>query len=239
MSEIENQTKSRVLDRFQGHFGDISSGRDTTVARHFNGCTSDNPNKFSSIQISVLDFIKANPHSITAGKQRDKKEKHWIHQLHTAVPRGLNLMDSKTGHEIYRTPSCQDTGPKYFISQCFSYVILPSILMFIILLILSSHTWKHCMIHLLSCYVYIVFCQRHLTHLLSAPCLLACPVGFVSVWVSGHILCHFISEAWIPSGASSICCSSSVIWRQSHTGLGNWVEKYLLVQGHVCTFHRG
>ena len=128
MSEMENQTKSRVLDRFQGHFGDISSGRDTTVARHFNGCTSDNPNKFSSIQISVLAFIKANPHSITAGKQ----EKHWIHQLHTAVPRGLNLMDSfqgnlwwahlvsKTGHEIYRTPSCQDTGPKYFISQCFS-----------------------------------------------------------------------------------------------------------------------
>ena len=89
--------KIRVLDRFQGHFGNISSGRDTTVARHFNGCTSDNPNKFSSIQISVLDFIKAKQNSITAGKQRDKKEKHWIHQLHMVVPH-LNLMDSFQGN---------------------------------------------------------------------------------------------------------------------------------------------
>ena len=96
MKEYVEQTKSRIIDRFQGYFNDISSG--TTVARHFNTYTPSDSDKFSNIEITVLDFIKANPHSLTAGKQRNSKEKHWIHQLHTVVPRGLNLIDSFQGN---------------------------------------------------------------------------------------------------------------------------------------------
>ena len=48
--------------------------------------------------ISILDFIKANPHSTSASQKRDIKEKRWLDQLHTAVPRGLNLMDSFQGN---------------------------------------------------------------------------------------------------------------------------------------------
>ena len=99
------QTKNRIIDRFQGHFNDISSGRDTTVASHFNTCTPSDSDKLSNIETTVLDFIKANPHSLTAGKQSDSKEKHWIHQLHTVVPRGL-----KSGHNLPDKSCVADTA---------------------------------------------------------------------------------------------------------------------------------
>ena len=99
------QTKNHIIDRFQGHFNDISSGRDTTVASHFNTCTPSDSDKLSNIETTVLDFIKANPHSLTAGKQSDSKEKHWIHQLHTVVPRGLN-----SGHNLPDKSCVADTA---------------------------------------------------------------------------------------------------------------------------------
>ena len=87
------QTKNRLLTRFQGHYFDINSQNDTTVARHFNKCPSISPAKFHGLSISVLSFINKPADSTSGQTDRDREEKRWIHRLESVVPKGLNLMD--------------------------------------------------------------------------------------------------------------------------------------------------
>ena len=82
------QTKNRLLTRFQGHYFDMNSQNDTTVARHFNKCPSLSPAKFNGLSISILSFIRAPADSSTGQSKRDKEEKRWIHRLQSVVPKG-------------------------------------------------------------------------------------------------------------------------------------------------------
>ena len=87
------QTKNKLLTRFQSHHFDIKHNNDTTVARHFNKCPTQNPGKFNGMEISILSFLHPPPSSRASQELRDKEEKRWIHRLSSVVPRGLNLLD--------------------------------------------------------------------------------------------------------------------------------------------------
>ena len=88
-----DQTKNKLLTRFNSHHFDISPNSDTTVARHFNKCPRPQPAKFEGLHISILSFIRAPPNTKAGQAERDKEEKRWIHRLSSVVPRGLNLLD--------------------------------------------------------------------------------------------------------------------------------------------------
>ena len=87
------QTKNRLLTRFQGHYQDIKTKNDTTVARHFNRCPPNNPDSFKGIMITILSFMHSASDSPLSQQERDREEKRWMHRLSTIVPKGLNLMD--------------------------------------------------------------------------------------------------------------------------------------------------
>ena len=87
------QTRNRILQRFQGHFHDIKTNNDTTVARHFNKCLSQKDGQPSDFSITVLSFIHRQPQTQAAQLMRDAEEKRWMHRLGTILPQGLNLLD--------------------------------------------------------------------------------------------------------------------------------------------------
>ena len=87
------QTKNRILIRFQGHYHDIKTKNDTTVARHFNKGPKEKPSLFEGISISVLSFMHYPSDSIESQRERDLEEKRWMQRLSSIVPQGLNLMD--------------------------------------------------------------------------------------------------------------------------------------------------
>ena len=87
------QTKNRLLTRFQGHYYDIKTKNDTTVARHFNRCPVDKPGLFDGIRITILSFMRNPPDSNMSQGERYLEEKRWMHRLASIVPKGLNLMD--------------------------------------------------------------------------------------------------------------------------------------------------
>ena len=86
-------TKNRILTRFKGHYQDIKTNNDTTVARHFNKCSPKNNGQPSDFSISVLSFIHQQPHTQSSQLSRDAEEKKWMHRLGTILPQGLNLLD--------------------------------------------------------------------------------------------------------------------------------------------------
>ena len=87
------QTKNRILQRFQGHIFDINNNNDTTVARHFNHCPTEQPAQLKGIKFNVASFIPLTPDCYLAKRLRDKEEKRWMRRLRTITPYGLNLLD--------------------------------------------------------------------------------------------------------------------------------------------------
>ena len=94
-----NQVSRDVLPQcglgaiFQGHYYDIKTKNDTTVARHFNRCPVDKPGLFDGIRITILSFMRNPLDSNMSQGERDLEEKRWMHRLASIVPKGLNLMD--------------------------------------------------------------------------------------------------------------------------------------------------
>ena len=84
---------NRILIRFQGHYQDIKTNNDTTVARHFNECITAKEGQPSDFSISVLSFIHQQPHTSASQLARDTEEKRWMNRLGTILPQGLNLID--------------------------------------------------------------------------------------------------------------------------------------------------
>ena len=85
------QTKRRLMDRFQGHFYNVTKkSNDHIIGRHFNEADH---HGIEDMEIHVLDFIHQPPETQAASYLRDRIENNWIHRLKTQAPWGLNMMD--------------------------------------------------------------------------------------------------------------------------------------------------
>ena len=79
------------MDRFQGHFYNITSkNMEDTIGRHFSHMDH---GTIKDLKIHILEFIGLDPDSAQSIKVRDRSELTWIHRLNTVEPRGLNLLD--------------------------------------------------------------------------------------------------------------------------------------------------
>jgi hypothetical protein len=97
------QTKRRLMDRFQGHYGNIQrNDANSDIAKHFN--TNEHKGT-EDIEIHIVDFIYLHPESEAGSRIRDNIEVNWIHRLHSQQPMGLNILDNpptRTGRSTSR-----------------------------------------------------------------------------------------------------------------------------------------
>ena len=98
------QTKRTILERFQGHCGNITTYQKRreeepqlfrkldkdAVGTHF---SAPNHNGIQDLIISVLAFITIPPMSKASLVYRLKVEKEWIHRMRCPAPEGLNIFD--------------------------------------------------------------------------------------------------------------------------------------------------
>ena len=101
------ETLRTLKERFYGHFYDIRNAKNpnlapisvrskplTSMAKHF-GCST---HSIEDVKIQILEFIKKPPRAEDTKIFRKKRELHWIYQLKTLDPLGLNTMECI--HEI-------------------------------------------------------------------------------------------------------------------------------------------
>lgn len=92
------QTKRTLMERFQGHFYNITSeNRDDNIGNHFN---LPGHSGIADVHIHIVDLIHSPPELSESLGTRLNLESNWIHRLRTPAPWGLNLMDTpgRTGH---------------------------------------------------------------------------------------------------------------------------------------------
>jgi len=93
------ETKRRVQDRLSEHLrdikklkshlkGEIQLLKDTPVSKHFNLPL----HSIANVQIQIIEFMKHNKERESTTQLRRRKEFHWIHQLKTLDPWGMNKM---------------------------------------------------------------------------------------------------------------------------------------------------
>ena len=80
------QTKRELKIRVGEHLYNIKKHHDTPVAVHFNSTNHSAEN----LRCEILEAIKGDPEDST---QRLSRETHWIHQLQTLHPNGMNVKD--------------------------------------------------------------------------------------------------------------------------------------------------
>jgi len=96
------QTSNNIRTRFQKHLKDIEHAHNwskapdayknqgkTNVRRHF----SEQQHTQEDVIIQVLELIPVDPKSETATRLRLEREQHWMHQLKTIYPSGINATD--------------------------------------------------------------------------------------------------------------------------------------------------
>ena len=96
------QTSNNIRTRFQKHLKDIEHSSNwsnapdsykkqgkTNVGRHF----SEGRHDSHDVIIQVLEFIPVDPKSELAKELRLSRENHWMHQLKTIFPSGINATD--------------------------------------------------------------------------------------------------------------------------------------------------
>jgi len=85
------QTKRRLMDRFQSHFYNITHKRTMEpLGLHFN---QPDHHGTDDLRISILQFVKLAPASLSGATSRDRLERKWIHRLHSVAPKGLNTQE--------------------------------------------------------------------------------------------------------------------------------------------------
>ena len=85
------QTKCELKVRFSAHFLKIAKNdRESEIAVHFN---SMHHRGLDDVEIHIVDFVHAAPHTSKSKYLRDLLEFNWIQRLQTNAPVGLNVMD--------------------------------------------------------------------------------------------------------------------------------------------------
>ena len=81
------ETKREIKVRMTEHQRDTRNHRDTPVANHFNL----NNHSPQHMKFQIIEILASDPDSETSTVVRRKKELHWIYQLHTLRPVGINV----------------------------------------------------------------------------------------------------------------------------------------------------
>jgi hypothetical protein len=82
------ETKRAFWVRYKEHLADIRHSRDSPVARHFNL-----PNHHSNhVKPQIIEFLTGDPENDESTIKRRERELHWIHQLRTFNPSGINKL---------------------------------------------------------------------------------------------------------------------------------------------------
>ena len=85
------QTKRELKMRLSEHFLKITrNDPESEIASHFN---SNHHSGLDDVEIFVVDFVHAAPHTTKSKHLRDLLEFNWIQRLHTNARSGLNVMD--------------------------------------------------------------------------------------------------------------------------------------------------
>ena len=107
------QTKRRLMDRFQGHFYNITSkNTKDTIGQHFN---QPDHHGLHDVEIHIVDFVHTHPLSPNACGVRRTIERNWQHRLRTNAPQGLNIQEqfqSWEGSTCLVSKKYNDLGPK-------------------------------------------------------------------------------------------------------------------------------
>jgi hypothetical protein len=83
------ETKRSFRIRISEHLGDIRNNRNyKPVAWHFNS----KHHKISNVMALILESITKDPEEQATTDHRRDREVHWIYQLRTVDPLGLNSM---------------------------------------------------------------------------------------------------------------------------------------------------
>ena len=84
-------TKRRLMERFQGHFYNISSkNKKFAIGHHFN---MPDHKVISDVQIHIVDFIHQHPEHPQSLSLRRKIEWNWQYRMLSNAPQGLNIQD--------------------------------------------------------------------------------------------------------------------------------------------------
>ena len=97
------ETKQTIKERFYDHFYKVKHVADpqsvppslkdkepTPLGKHF----GTRPHTVDDIQIQIIEFIKRPPHLTDTTKFRRRRELHWMYQLKTVDPQGINSMEN-------------------------------------------------------------------------------------------------------------------------------------------------
>ena len=85
-----DQTKNRILDKFNGNLPDIRNLRSVPVSRNF---ASQGETYRPLLTVHILEYIKVSEDIQRSKSLRDKRELTWIHMHNTLIPNGLNIID--------------------------------------------------------------------------------------------------------------------------------------------------
>ncbi len=101
-SQYVSQTKNSIMDRLQQHLKDIDHCKNcdnappsakakgpTNMGLHFNRSR----HRVDDVQVQVLELIQAHPDSQDARTLCESREIHWMYQLKSLAPLGINATD--------------------------------------------------------------------------------------------------------------------------------------------------
>jgi hypothetical protein len=86
LAQYVGETKRPFRVRLKEHLADVKYNRDQPVARHFNKTGHSSGNLIAQI----IEIVPSDPDTTASTKRRRDREHHWIYQLHTLEPLGIN-----------------------------------------------------------------------------------------------------------------------------------------------------
>ena len=81
------ETKREIKVRMAEHQRDTRNKRDTPMANHFNFTN----HSIRNMRFQIIEILLSDPESEQSTVTRKTRELHWIYQLHTLRPVGINV----------------------------------------------------------------------------------------------------------------------------------------------------